>query len=254
MSVIASGFSIWHLFGLTDKTLAGALTPAAQESSIIMSAFFSCFVLLGLAVIARMGLERAKARNGVEKYFPDEKLSARNAAELFVVGISGMMSDVLGRKDIRTFFPLIGGMFAYIFACNIQGIFPGLLPPTDNINTNVGMAVIAFLVFNYVGLSRDAVGYIKHLMGPVLPLAVLLFPIEVIGLFVRPFSLSVRLTGNMFSDHTVFNVMSDLIPPVWPVAFLALAILVSLIQAFVFSLLTTIYIGLSVPHDDHDEH
>ena len=252
MTLLASGFSWWTLTGLTDDKLVGGFTDYHEHSTIIFHSFFAAIVLLVLAGIARMGLEQAKKRKGVEKYFPDEKLTPRNFAEIFASGLMGLMGDMLDRKDVRTFFPLIGGLFAYIFACNILGIVPGVLPPTDNINTNVGMAVIVFFVFNYVGLSRDFVGYIKHLMGPVIFLAPMMFVIEVIGLLVRPFSLSVRLTGNMYSDHTVFNVMSDLIPPVWPVAFLGLAILVSLIQAFVFSLLSTIYIGLSVPHDEHD--
>jgi F-type H+-transporting ATPase subunit a len=108
------------------------------------------------------------------------------------------------------------------------------------------------LVFNAVGLSRDPVGYIKHLWGPVWWLGFLLFPIELISLCVRPVALGIRLTANIFGDHQVFVIFSSLVPLVVPAALLTLAILVSTIQAFIFSLLTTIYIGLSVPHsDDH---
>jgi len=82
-------------------------------------------------------------------------------------------------------------------------------------------------------------------------MAPLIFIIEVIGLVVRPATLTIRLTGNMFGDHTVFSIMSDLVPWGVPVPFLGLALIVSFIQAFVFSLLTVIYIALSVPH--HDE-
>ena len=135
----------------------------------------------------------------------------------------------------------------------MMGLIPGFIPPTDNVNTNVGMATISFAVFLFVGLSRDPVGFIKHLGGPVLALAPLMFVVEVISLCVRPLALVLRLTGNMFGDHLVFTIMSGMVPIFVPVVFLCLAILVSTIQAFVFSLLTAIYIYLSVPHHDHDE-
>jgi F-type H+-transporting ATPase subunit a len=83
------------------------------------------------------------------------------------------------------------------------------------------------------------------LIGP------LLFSIELIGLFIRPVTLSLRLTGNIFGDHTVFGIMSDLVPIGVPVIFLGLGSFVAFMQAFVFSLLSTIYIGLSLPHHEH---
>lgn len=249
--MIASGFTWFHLIPAVDKdTLLD--TVGLDHSYVYIHTTLACVVLIGFAVLGRMGLERAKAREGVEKYFPDEKFSPMLMGELLVDGLRGLMRDMLSNDDVRAFFPLISGMFLYIFTCNIMGIFPGLLPPTDYINTNAGMAAVSFLVFNYVGLSRDPVGYIKHLWGPVALLGVLLFPIEVLSLFIRPFSLTVRLTGNMFGDHMVFTIMSGLVPLILPVALLGLAILVSTIQAFIFSLLTTVYIGLSVPHHDHD--
>lgn len=245
--LIASGFSWFHLL------IPGV--DGSEHGVALAGAWLVTLVLIVFAVVARMGLERARARNGLEAFQADETLTARNAAEIFLEGIQGMMSDVLERRDVRTFFPLIGALFAYIFVGNLMALLPGFQPPTDNINTNVGMALIVFFTFNAVGLSRDAVGYIKHLMGPVLFVAWLIFPIEFVGLFVRPLSLSVRLTGNIFGDHAVFNIMSELVPIGVPVIFLALGLLVSVIQAFVFSLLSTIYISLSVPHGDHhDDH
>ena len=115
------------------------------------------------------------------------------------------------------------------------------------------MAIVVFLTFNIAGLWVNGLNYVKHLMGPVLLLAPLMLPIELIGLLVRPVSLSIRLAGNIFGDHTVFNIMSDLVPG-WvplPTVFLALGMFVAVIQAFVFTLLTTAYIGLSVAHEEH---
>lgn len=126
-----------------------------------------------------------------------------------------------------------------------------MLPPSDNINSNAGIAIASFLVFMWVGLSRDFAGFIKHLAGPSLFLVPLLFPIEVLSLLVRPVTLMVRLTANMFGDHKVYTVVSDLVPIVIPMPLLVLAAFVSLVQAFIFSLLSTVYIGMSLPHDDH---
>lgn len=163
------------------------------------------------------------------------------------------MTDVLDPREVKTFFPFVGALFVYIFVSNLLGLIPGLLPPTDNVNNNVGMAFGVFLLFNFVGLSRDPVGYIKHLWGPVWWLGVLMFPIELISLLFRPVSLTLRLTGNLFGDHLVFNIMSGLAPALVPVAFLLLGSIVAVMQAFVFALLTSIYISLSLPHHEHDE-
>jgi F-type H+-transporting ATPase subunit a len=249
--MIASGFTWFHLLPAVDEdTLLASV--GLDHTFVYIHTVLACVVLIGFAVLGRIGLERVKARDGIEKYVPDQSFSPMLIGEVMVDGLRGLMGDMLDSDDVRRFFPLVSGLFLYIFTCNIMGIFSGFLPPTDWINTNAGLALTVFLVFNFVGLSRDPVGYIKHLWGPVWWLGVLLFPIEVLSLFIRPFSLTVRLTGNMFGDHMVFTIMSGLIPLLLPVALLGLAILVSTIQAFIFSLLTTVYIGLSVPHHDHD--
>jgi F-type H+-transporting ATPase subunit a len=249
--MIASGFTWFHLLPIVDEDRL--LAPLGLSDSYIhVLAWFACFLVIGFALMGRRGLEAAKARQGVEKYMAGDKPSFLNIGEMLATTCRGVMSDLLPEKDVKLFFPLISGIFCYIFTCNIMGIFPGFLPPTDNVNTNFGMAIVSFLVFNYVGLTRDASGYIKHLMGPVIFLTPLLFPIEIISLLVRPIALYIRLTGNMFGDHMVFVIMSGLIPVVLPAALLGLATMVSAIQAFIFSILTTIYISLSLPHDDHE--
>lgn len=256
--MFASGFSWAHLIvpatGL-DKLLDSL--GASTDNHIVFHAWLGCFVALGFGVLARMGLERAKARPGVEAWFADDRLTPRAIAEGLGDMWLGLMRNLMNREDSRRFFPLIASLFTYIFINNVMGIFPGVLPATDNANTNFGMAVVVFLVFNAVGLLRDPVGYVKHLMGPMLVLAPMLFVLETFSLFVRVGTLTLRLTGNMFGDHTVFTVMSDLVGPAWfvpiPVPFLGLAIFVSFMQAFVFALLTAVYVGMAIPHG-HDDH
>ena len=251
--IIAAAFSWLQLIPIIghDELIPGV----HEETFLILTAWGVAALLIVGAVVARMSLERAWSRPGLERFFPDERLSVRTAVEVFASGIYGLVKDILGDHDAVTFFSLIASLFVYIFSCNILAIFPGFQPPTDNINANFGMGVLVFLVFNFVGMSRDFKGYLAHLWGPVLLLGPLLFVIEVIGLFIRPMSLSLRLAGNIFGDHTVFGIMNDLFPwwlPV-PAIFLGLAIFVSFLQAFVFSLLSTIYIGLAAPHHDHAE-
>ena len=266
--MFASGFSwfrlipevdhdvILHDLNLATHSLSGLVdsNPGVANTTVYIHAWLSAVVLLVLAMVARSALDRARSRTGIERFYTDDKFTALSAAEVFANGIRGMMGDLLDSKDVRAYFPLIAGLFAYIVTCNIQGIIPGFLPPTDNINTNVGMALMAFLAFNYVGLSRDASSYISHLMGPVWWLIPFMLPLEVLSLCIRPISLTVRLTANLFGDHQVFTVVSEIVPFLLPVGLLALAIMVSVVQAFVFSLLTTIYINLSLPHHEHEAH
>ena len=265
MTFASSGWSWIHQIpGVSDDSLLPAIFgfEGTGETHVLVAAWLSCFIVLFGAVLARLGLERAR-RNGIEKYFADDRLSFRNGAEIFVSGIQGMMGDILERRDVRLFLVAIGGMFIYILVSNLMGLVPGFLPPTDKMTHNAAIALTSFFLFMGVGLIRDPVSFIKHLMGPVLFLVPLIFAIEALGLVLRPVTLSFRLSGNMFGDHAVFGVMSEIMTNVhptfgWlipiPALFLGLGLVVSFIQAFVFSLLSTIYIGLSVPHHDHDDH
>ena len=112
--------------------------------------------------------------------------------------------------------------------------------------------LLAVACFNVAGIMANGLDYFKHLMGPLLAVAWLILPMELIGLLVRPLSLSLRLLGNLTGDHLVLGIFSDLVPYVVPAVFLFLGIFVSFIQAFVFSLLSVVYVSLAVAsHDDH---
>jgi len=190
-------------------------------------------------------------RNTEKSLVPSSKLGITSLMEVACEAILGLMEGIIG-KDAVKYFPLVGALFIYIFLLNVLGIFPGFLPPTDNINTTLSLGVVVFIYFNYVGMrSQGVVKYFKHFGGPIIWLAPLMFIIEFIGIAVRPFSLGLRLFGNMTGDHLVLGIFSNLVPLVVPIAFLGLAIFVSFIQAFVFALLTTIYISLSLPHEEH---
>lgn len=252
--ILASGFTWFTLIdALRDDKLFGFL-GVDSPTNLFVHACLASGIVLTLAVLARLALGRAIARPGIEKHFADEKLTSRNFFELFVTAVMSLMTDLMPKRDARLFFPLVSALFLYIYTNNMLAIVPGLSPATDNVNTNVGMALVVFLVFMFVGVSRDPVGFFKHMWGPLFVTGFLIFPVELLGLFLRPVSLSLRLTGNMFGDHTAFSVISHLAPPIVPAAMLGLAMFVSFMQAFVFSLLTAVYISMSLPHADHDDH
>jgi F-type H+-transporting ATPase subunit a len=229
-----------------------------HESSAIAHAWLVCAILVGGALLARRGLESAKARSGNLQYVPDGTLSARNVFELIAGGFYDLVSSILGPKDGRIYFPLLVGTFCYILVGNVMGLVPGFVSPTHSFQTNLAMAIVVLLVFTASGVARNGFEFFKHMAGPVWYLAWLILPIELLStFFARPFSLTLRLTGNMFGDHLVFGIISDLFPnawymvPVkllWPVVFLGLGLFVCVIQALVFTLLSTVYIAVSVEH------
>lgn len=151
----------------------------------------------------------------------------------------------------RFFFPLIATLGIYIFVCNFMGLIPGFEAATSNINTTAALAVPVFFATHIWGIKIHKFAYIKHFVGPVrslpaLPLMILMFVIEVIGHIARPLTLSVRLFGNMIAKHKIIIILGILSPAFVPTAILGLGVLVSVIQAFVFVLLTTLYLAGAV--------
>ena len=207
---------------------------------------FTSLLLILLGFIAFGRLRRTE-----KALIPGSKMGVSSIFEVACESIMGLMEGIIGHSA-KKYFPLVAGLFIFIFVNNIIGLFPGFLPPTGNINTTLALGVVVFIYFNYVGIKEQGLGpYLKHFGGPILWLSPLMFIIEMIGICVRPLSLGLRLFGNMTGDHLVLGIFSNLVPLVVPIAFLALGIFVSFIQAFVFSLLTTIYISLSLPHEEH---
>jgi len=149
------------------------------------------------------------------------------------------------------FFPLIATLGIFILVCNFFGLIPGFEAPTGNINTTAALAIPVFLATHFYGIKTHGIGYIKHFVGPMrslaaLPLMMLMFVIEIIGHIARPVTLSVRLFGNMIGKHLILLILGILVPILVPTVILTLGVLVSVIQAFVFVLLTTLYLAGAV--------
>jgi len=208
---------------------------------------FHALVALLLIILVSWRIQ-ASLKKASDPLIPDTGFSARNVFELVVQATSNQLRAIIGPSGDK-YLTLIGGLFIFIFFCNIIAIVPGFLPATENINTNLAMSVTVFLVYNFYGFKEHGLGYLKQFAGPIIWLAPLMFVIELLSHLFRPMSLSIRLFGNMFGDHMVLTIFSQLVPLVVPVIFMILGIVVSMIQAFVFALLTAVYIGLAVSHD-----
>lgn len=230
------------------------LLDPAGSVGITHVVFTGVLVLLlaGLALIARR-----KYRDRETALIPDGKLTVSGFFEVLFDAILNMMTEMMGEEAARKYFPLIAALACFVFFGNVMGLVPGLYHPTSNLNTGLACAIVVFLVYNAGGFIDQGWGYIKHFMGPVLYLAPLIFVIEMVSHAFRPISLSVRLTGNMTGDHLVLEIFGDLaadlmtIPFLLPIPFLFLGLLVCIIQALIFALLSSVYIALAVAHEDH---
>jgi F-type H+-transporting ATPase subunit a len=122
------------------------------------------------------------------------------------------------------------------------------------VNTTFGLGILSFIMFNYYGFQAHGFSYLKHFMGPVLWLVPLMLPIELLSAFVRPVTLNLRLLINMFADHLVLDIFTDLLKVIVPVLFYFLGALVSVIQAAVFTMLSMVYVALAVGGHDEEGH
>jgi len=178
---------------------------------------------------------------------------AQHVVEVVLEALQGLMQGVIG-KEYRRYVPLLGTLGIYIFIGNVIGLLPGFLSPTSNLNVTASCAIPVFIYYNYHGIRKHGmIGYLAHFMGPVWWLAWLLFPVEIVSHMARMLSLSMRLFGNIFAEELIIASLNQYIFPFFtsiPVMFLAL--FASTIQAFIFVLLTMVYISGAV--EESEEH
>lgn len=218
-----------------------------------VAAAFVAVILIFLAMRANKQLGSA-----ADPVVPDRTMTARNFMEIFVEQFAVLADGVIGPGG-RKYAHVYGAFFLFILFSNFLGLLPGFSPPTSNLNVTLGLGLCSFVLFNYYGVKSQGVGpYLKHFMGPVLFVAPLIFVLEVIGAIIRPVTLGLRLAANMSADHLVIGIFTDLTKLLIPVVFYMLGALVCVLQAFVFTLLSMIYVSLAVAghgeHDDHGEH
>jgi F-type H+-transporting ATPase subunit a len=230
-----------YLFGGMVASLFHALGIPANPATAIDNTFaLELLVAAGLIaffVIVRMSLS-------VEK--PG---SAQQIAEMIHDAIGGQAEQIIGH-GYQSFQSFVTCIFLFVLLNNLIGLIPGVPAPTTAPVVPLGLAVLTFLYYNFHGLrAQGLVGYLKHFAGPVWWMAWLLFPIEIVSHLARVLSLTIRLYANMFASDLVTLVFFSLIPVAIPAVFLGLHVFVSVIQAFVFMLLTMIYLSLAVSHE-----
>jgi F-type H+-transporting ATPase subunit a len=173
---------------------------------------------------------------------------AQNVFELIVGGLEEFMVEITGEEG-RAFFPFIATFFLFIMFCNLVGLLPGFLSPTANINTTLSLALCTFAYTHYLGVKYHGAKYIKHFLGPIPALAPLFFPIEIIGHFARVLSLTLRLFGNIMGEDLVLAILLFLAGQfLAPLPMMFLAVFTSVVQAFVFTLLSMMYFAGSMEH------
>lgn len=192
------------------------------------------YIIVGLAIFSIVMSGRLRLVPG----------KTQSILEIVVDAFMGLVDETMGHKG-RKYFPFVLTFAVFIFVSNVLGLIPGLLPPTANLNTTLGLAVIVFLATHIIGVKEHGLKYFKHFMGPVWWLAPLMIPIEIIGHLARPVSLSLRLFGNMMGHEQIVGVLLILMPIAYPLLALStvLGVLVVFIQAFIFALLSMMYIG-----------
>jgi F-type H+-transporting ATPase subunit a len=177
---------------------------------------------------------------------------AQNVMEAYINGVLQMGKDVMGEENARRYVPLIATIGLFVAIANLIGVIPGFEAPTAFLEMPLTLALVVFVYYNYEGIKRQGVvKYFKHFLGPVWWLYWLMFPIEIVSHFSRLVSLSFRLFGNVKGDDMFLMVILMLAPWLLPMIPFALLTFMAFLQAFIFMMLTTVYIGSAIAVEEH---
>jgi len=232
-------------FGSTPEAAFGPYTP---ENAIPW--YTIMFVIACILSVLIIWIFKGKLSE-------DEPHGGQQTLEASVLAVRGMLEDIVGPHGLQ-YFPVVMTFAVLILVSNLMGFFPLFMTPTAAVSVTFALGLSSFLYYNYIGIKENGIiKHLAHLAGPIWWIAPLIFPIELISNFIRPFSLGIRLFGNMFADEQVMETISHLIPGItyWivPVLIMPLSLFVCFIQTFVFVLLSQLYIS-EVSHAPHDEH
>jgi F-type H+-transporting ATPase subunit a len=194
------------------------------------------------------------------KLSEDDPQHGQLTLEAGFVALKDLITNVVGPHGYK-YFPVVATFAFLILVSNLMGMFPLFKAPTASVSVTFALGITSFIYYNYIGIKENGViAHLAHLAGPRLPLLIaifvtpLIFLIEVVSNLIRPLTLGVRLFANMFSDEAIASTVAGLYPPytqfLVPVVLLPLALFVAFVQAFVFTLLSMIYLS-EVSHGDH---
>jgi F-type H+-transporting ATPase subunit a len=230
-----------HLFAgpVTGLLRALHLEPHYPDAPIPNSVAMEVLVFLFLVVVFAVVRSRLSV---------DEPGALQHIFEGAHGFVQGQSEEIIGHHSER-FTPFLMALGLFILLCNLIGVIPGFESPTAVPVVPLGLAICAFVYYQAQGFKHAGVGYLKHFLGPVWWLAWLLLPIEIISHLARVLSLTIRLYANMFAGDMVTLVFFSLVPIGVPILFLGLHIGVSLLQTYIFVLLTTVYLAGAVAEE-----
>jgi F-type H+-transporting ATPase subunit a len=232
-------------FGSTPEAAFGAYTPENAIPWYTIMFVMACILTLALIWIFK------------GKISEDDPSPGQQTLEVGVLAVRSMLEDIVGPHGLQ-FFPVVMTFAVLILISNLMGLFPLFMSPTSATSVTFALGISSFLYYNAIGIKENGLfGHLKHFAGPIWWIAPLIFPIELISNLIRPFSLGIRLFGNMFADEKVMDTVSHLVPgkTYWlvPVVLMPLSVFVAFIQTFVFILLSQLYLS-EVSHPPHDSH
>ena len=239
---------IWDkILGKFGTTPEAAFGPYTAENAIPWyTVMFVIACILSVVIIWILKGKLSESEPG----------GGQQTLEVSVLAVRNMLQDIIGPHGLK-YFPVVMTFAVLILVSNLMGLFPLFMSPTSATSVTFALGLSSFLYYNYVGISENGIlNHLKHLAGPIWWIAPLIFPIEVISNLIRPFSLGIRLFGNLFADEKVMETLSHLAPPItWfaPILLMPLSVFVALIQTFVFILLSQLYLS-EVSHAPHDVH
>jgi len=199
----------------------------------------SAFIAIYLAKVAMSNLQLVPA-------------GTQNVMEAYLKGVLEMGIDVMGKAHARKYLALVATIGLFVGIANLIGIIPGFEAPSSSLNMTLSLALTVFVYYNYVGIKTHGVAkYFKHFTGPVWWLAWLMFPVEIVSHFSRIISLSFRLMGNIKGDDMFLAVILMLVPWVLPLIPFALLTFGAFLQAFIFMMLTYVYLAGAIIVEEH---
>jgi F-type H+-transporting ATPase subunit a len=228
-----------HLAGVANAALnlVGLKAQDRPWDNFQPMLILTALVVVALVLILRSRLSVDKP-SGIQHFFE------------LIYGFLKDTTEEIGVHHGKQYVPFFGTLFVTILVANLIGIIPGFESPTMDWAMPLGCAVAAFCYYNIVGIkTQGPVNYVKHFMGPIWWLAPLMLPIEIVSHLARPMSLTIRLRANMFAGEQVTLAFLDLTKVIAPVIFMGLHVFVSFLQAYIFTLMTMIYVSSAVEHE-----
>lgn len=230
--------------------LSGIIGDADTEKFVTAIALGGGLAVLGSSLTARLRTAGA-VQSAV---IPAPKLDLFGFFDFFVEAFTKFHDSIVGKEN-RKYVSFTGSVFLFLLLANLLGLVPGMPSITTTVWVNVGMALAVFLYFNGLGVKEHGlVGYLKHFAGPIWWLAWFLFPLEIFSTTLRILTLNLRLYWNVTADHMVLEILTGLLG-LGAVPIYVLGTFVSFMQAFVFTILTMVYIRVATQHEEgHDHH